>query len=395
MTLTSSGPDALSNLKGQFLASLNHEIRTPLSGVIGMVDLLLETELTGDQKEYLDDARTCAENLLEILNSTLEYSALSAHQVVLEEAEFPVRSMLDGLLDDFAFKAKAKGLSFTREFCLNTPEVAYGDALRLQQIVSQVVSNAIKFTSQGQVEVGVSVSRIDDSEFLLNVGVRDTGIGISQDNQERIFDSFHQLETGLARRYTGMGLGLAVAQKLLELMNGKIHVSSRLGYGSEFSIHIPLQSARENMANQRPARAAGGEFRILVVEDNAIAQTITRNILQRRPYRVTCASSGPAALQAARNDRYDLVLMDLQMPEMDGFEVAERIRNLPGYSDTAIVALTANNSPEYRELCLRRGMRGFLSKPVQASELLRTVEAVLPRLGESLPPPSSKEKIAV
>ncbi|MGI8744956.1 MAG: ATP-binding protein [Bryobacteraceae bacterium] len=273
MSRITTSPDELSTLKEEFLASLNHEIRTPLSGVLGMVDLLLETELTGEQKEYLDDARMCAENLLEILNSTLEFSALSADQVALEEAEFSLRSMLDGMLDDFAFKAKAKGLRLIRNFSPDAPEVACGDALRLQQIVSQLVMNAIKFTNQGEVEVSVGVSRIEDSAFVLNVKVRDTGIGISEDKLDRIFDSFRQLETGLARRYTGMGLGLAVTQKLVQLMRGEIGVNSKPGHGSEFSVHIPLGTVHEQI-NPQVETGAIREFRFLARENRPVAETL-------------------------------------------------------------------------------------------------------------------------
>lgn len=343
-----------------------------------MLDLLLETELTAEQKEYLDDARLCAENLLEILNSTLEFSALAADQVVLEEAEFPLRSMLADLLDDFEDKARGKALRLLRHFSPDVPEIAFGDALRLQQIVSQLVANAIKFTTRGEVEVKVSTGPVEDSRILLSVKVRDTGIGISEDKLDRIFDSFRQLETGLARRYTGIGLGLAVTQKLVQLMSGDIGVSSRIGEGTEFSLDIPLHWSRETTT--RPAAGSGSvhRFNILVVEDNPIAQIVALHVLHRRPYHVYCASSGPEALQAARNDRYDLVLMDLQMPEMDGFETAGRMRDLAGYRNTPIVALTANCSAEYRDQCFRRGMQGFISKPVQSSELLRTVESFLP-----------------
>lgn len=341
-----------------------------------MVDLLLETSLTGEQKEYLDDARVCAENLLAVLNATLEYSALSADLVTIEEADFSLRAMLNHSLADFGGEARAKGLRLTANFAPDVPEVAFGDALRLQQIFGHVVGNAIKFTAQGGVDVEVCVARLDESAFMLKLNICDTGIGIAEDNLNDIFDSFRQLETGLARRYTGMGLGLAVTRKLVTLLNGEVAVTSRLGYGTQFRIGISLKTAREQALPLRVV-AAPKPIKILLVEDNRVAQTVAVHFLRRLPYQVDTATSGSAALDAAKQNQYSLILMDLQMPGMDGFETAVRIRNLPGYGGIPIVALTANSSPEYRDMCFQIGLQGFLAKPVEASELLETVETLL------------------
>ena len=376
MNATAPNSDQLSALKGDFLASLSHEIRTPLSGVIGMVDLLLETTLTGEQKEYLDDARLCAENLLGVLNSTLEFSALSADQVSVEEADFPLRAMLNNSVADFDSKAAAKGLRLSTLFAAEVPQVAYGDALRLQQIFGHIVGNAIKFTSQGGVAVEVSVADRDESGFTLNVNIRDTGIGIAQENLDKIFDSFRQLETGLARRYTGMGLGLAVTRKLVALLNGDVVVDSRLGQGTEFRISIPLMAAREQTAHPRIVSKIE-PARILLVEDKLFAQTAATHFLRSIAHAVDTADSGSAALDAAAKARYGLILMDLGTPGMDGFDTATRIRNLPGYSGVPVVALTASDSHERRDLYLKNGFQGFLAMPAQASELLKTVRTLL------------------
>jgi signal transduction histidine kinase len=241
VTSVSATTDEIGTLKEEFLASLNHEMRTPLSGILGMVDLLLETGLTSEQREYIDATRQCAESLLEIMNSTLEFSALSADQVVLEESEFPLRSILSGALDEFAFKAKAKGLRMIRSFAPDVPEIVIGDALRLRQLLSQVTGNALKFTSRGEVEVSIGASPLEDGNILLSLVIRDTGIGIPQEKLSQIFDPFRQLESGLSRRYTGMGLGLALTQKLVNLMHGQVSVRSQVGKGTEFSITVPLQ----------------------------------------------------------------------------------------------------------------------------------------------------------
>ena len=376
MSLATANSDELSTLKGDFLASLNHEIRTPLSGVLGMVDLLLETPLTSEQKEYLEDARVCAESLLAVLNATLEYSALSADLVSIEEADFSLLSILNDALTDFGYKARAKGLRLTANFAPDVPEVAFGDGLRLQQIFSHVLGNAIKFASQGGVDVEVRATWLDESGLLLKLNICDTGIGISEANLNHIFDSFRQLETGLARRYTGMGLGLAVTRKLVTLLNGEVAVTSRLGQGTQFGITIPLKTAREQA---HPLRVVPdlNPIRILVVEDDRVAQTVTVHFLRRLPFQVDTAASGSAALDSAKKNQYSLILMDLQMPDMDGFETAVRIRNLPGYAGVPVVALTANYSPEYRDMCSQYGFQGFLTKPVVASEFLKTVETLL------------------
>jgi CheY-like chemotaxis protein/two-component sensor histidine kinase len=382
LSLAATSSDELSTLKGDFLASLNHEIRTPLSGVLGMVDLLLETNLTGEQKEYLDDARSCAETLLAILNSTLEYSALSAELIRIDEADFSLRAMLNETLADFGYKAKLKGLQLTANFAPEVPELAFGDALRLQQIFTHVLSNAIKFTPQGNVDVRIGAAEFAQSGFKLQLDIRDTGIGIAPAHLDHIFDSFRQIDTGLARRFSGLGLGLAVTRKLVSLLNGNIAVKSELGQGTQFSIAIPIHTAREQ-AIPVGMIADLHSTRILIVEDNPVAQTVAVHILRRLPYRVDVATSGVAALEAAQKNHYSLILMDLQMPDMDGFETAERIHSLPGCSAIPIIVLTANYSQDYREMCFQRGFQGFLSKPVQASDLLKTVEALLATSGGS------------
>ena len=376
MSLIAANSEQLSAMKGDFLASLNYEIRTPLSGVLGMVDLLLETPLTAEQKEYLDDARLCAENLLAILNATLEFSALSADRVTLDEDDFCLRAMLSTAVADFGYKARAKGLRLTTHFAPDVPEIAFGDALRLQQILVHVVSNAVKFTSHGEVAVNVSVRDVAESGFLLRLHICDTGIGISADNLSHIFESFQQVETGLARRYTGIGLGLAVTRKLISLLRGEVEVKSRLGEGTHFWIGIPLKTARE----QAPVSRMSGPLtttRILIVEDDRVAQTVAVHVLKRRPYDVETVSTGAAAVHAASQAEFGLILMDLQMPDMDGLETALQIRKLPGYADVPIVALTANYSQEYRAKCFDQNLQGFLAKPVGSSELLDTVEKLL------------------
>ena len=371
--------DELLDVQGQFLASLNHEIRTPLSGILGMTDLLLETPLTEDQREYVGATRVCAENLLEILNVTLEYSALSANRVLLEETEFSLRDTLHGVLGEFAAKAEAKGLRLVRSLDGSLPEMVVGDPQRLRQILWHLVANGVKFTREGQVEVAASAVAGLDRLVKLTLRVHDTGIGIAPDQLAAIFESFRQLETGLSRNHGGLGLGLAVAQKLIALLDGSITVDSELGKGSVFSVTLPFKLPTETSAGQVVVEKTRG--RVLVVDDNSIAQTIAAHALRRQSFEVECAGTGRLAFQAASKTRFDVILMDLQMPGWDGFETVQQIRQLPGYRDTPVIAVTANCSDDYRARTIRCGMQDFLAKPVRTRDLVQAVEKqLLPEL---------------
>jgi len=364
----------LDHLKGLFLASLNHEIRTPLSGILGMSDLLLETNLDDEQREYVNAARLCAESLFEILNATLEYSSLEAGQFRLEDGEFSFKEMLDSTLNQHALRAQAKGLRLFSTLEAGLPETMLGDAPRLRELLGHLISNAIKFTHSGHVEL--RVTRDPHAADWMVIEVCDTGIGVPANRLDAIFESFRQVDAGLSRTYPGLGLGLALVRKLTELMNGRVEVASSPGKGSTFTVRLPLRQPAE--PPQEPVLPLGG-FRpaILAVEDNPVGLTVLRHALVRRNVEVDCAMSGAAALEAATKRRYDLVLMDLQMPEMDGLETTQAMRKLPGYATVPILALTANSSDEIRARCLHAGMQAFLSKPVEAKELWSLVSKFL------------------
>ncbi len=377
----SAGEETLDRLKGLFLASLNHEIRTPLSGILGMTDLLLETPLSSEQQEYVSTTRACAENLFEILNATLEFAALSAGRLVLDESEFSIAEVLDSTVHAYYTKARAKGLRLVSTLDEQLPETLLGDAPRIRQMLGHLVANAVKFTSDGQVEVRATLSLLPDGREALELAVADTGIGIEDEKLANIFESFKQLDSGLSRTYSGLGLGLALAQKLAGLMEGRISVDSKVGLGSTFRILLPLRHAaleepRPHEIAPLPAQAATRA--VLVVEDNEVGQQVLRHVFSRQPYQVDFASTGRGAVAAARARQYDLILMDLQIPDMDGFETTDAIRGLAGYQKVPVLALTANSSDEYRRLCLQRGLQAFLSKPIQAQELLGAVRRFLP-----------------
>lgn len=362
-----SQENELDHLKGLFLASLNHEIRTPLSGIMGMADLLLETSLDDEQREYVNAARLCAESLFEILNATLQYSSLEAGQFHLDESEFSLKETLDSALTQHALRAQAKGLRLYSTLEAGLPETMLGDAPRLRELLGHLIANAIKFTHSGSVELRVTLDRKAPAEQWVTIEIRDTGIGIPGDRLDVIFESFRQVDGGLSRGYPGLGLGLALVRKLAALMNGRVGVESTLGKGSTFIVQLPIRQAPEPVHETLPRL----DFRpsILAVEDNPVGLTVLRHALERRNVEVECAESGPQALRAAAKRRYDLVLMDLQMPEMDGIETAEAMRKLPGYESVPILALTANSSDEVRARCRQVGMQAFVSKPVEPPEL--------------------------
>ena len=373
MTVSASAHEEIEQLKGTFLASLNHEIRTPLAGIMGMADLLLETNLDEEQREYVSAARLCAENLFEILNATLEYTALEAGQIVLDDSEFSLREMLNSALAQHQAKAQAKNLPLSLLIDPNLPETMLGDAPRLRELLGHLIANAIKFTHSGKIEVRVLPEGPSLQSSCLLIEVRDTGIGIAPEQLDTIFQSFQQGERGLSRGYPGLGLGLALARKLATVMNGEILVESQQGVGSCFTARLPLRPAPADRGGRNPLPPAAPGPIILAVDDNPVGLTVLRHALQRHGMQVDCAASGREALDAASRRRYDVVLMDLQMPEMDGLTAAVEMRKVAGYATTPILALTANFSDEVREQCRAHGMQAYLSKPVESSELLKAL----------------------
>ena len=363
-------------LKGQFLAGLNHELRTPLSGVIGMTDLLAETTLQGEQVEYVEAIRECAAQLLEALNALLDYSAISAGHTQAQNVEFALLDLLENLASDASAKAQAKGLRLITDWDSTLPESIIGDERYLRQILHQLLRNAIKFTARGEIRVSADVEA-GPSGGRLRVQIVDTGIGIPEDKLRLIFQAFRQLDCGLARAYSGLGLGLALSDRLIRVMGGEIAVESTLGRGATFTIRLPLAIP---MTAGKPLPITNRDRRrplILVVEDSKISQRVVEHILERAECDVLIADNGESGIRLVATRPIDLVLMDLQMPGMDGFAASTAIRNLPGGHDIPILALTANYSDEHRAICREVGMQGFLSKPINREELMSALQTQL------------------
>ncbi len=364
----------IDRLKRQFLAALNHEVRTPLSGILGMTSLLEQSNLDVEQKEYVQLTKACAEELYSVLSATLEFTALAAGDSQLDNSEFLLQEAIESLAAQWLIKARQKGISFFLKISDDVPEAARGDELRFRKLLQHLLSNSVKFTEKGHVEMAVwfepHVS--DSSRFLLSLSIKDTGIGMDGEQIGKIFESFEQLESGLARRYSGLGLGMTLAQGLTKELGGDLKVESKMGEGSVFSFSLPLGYSNLETTFVKPA-----ERQVLVVDDNEAARKVAEAYLKRGGYKVTLALDGADALKIAASRRFDLVVMDLQMPGMDGIETTTRLRGISGYERTPVLALTANAGDEYRILCLSQGMQGYLPKPVDSELFLRTVRQLL------------------
>jgi PAS domain S-box-containing protein len=373
--------------KSQFLANMSHEIRTPMNGIIGMTALALDGPLTPAQAECLDTIRSQAESLLTIVNDILDFSKIESRRVELESVPFTLAHALGEVVRPLAVRAREKGIALTSAIAADVPPRILGDPVRLKQIVTNIASNAVKFTEQGSVAIAVTVERRAEGPMTLHLSVADTGIGIPAEKQAAIFDPFRQVDGSMTRRFGGTGLGLAIASTLVELMSGRITVDSAPGRGTTFHVALPVAAAGEDVETEsavsaavaaaaRRAAAPARKARILVAEDNLVNQRVAAALLTRRGHAVTVVNNGREAVDALQREPFDLVLMDVQMPEMDGFEATAAIREME--RDTGrrvrIVAMTAHAMSGDREHCLAAGMDDYLSKPIDQRSLYDVVE---------------------
>jgi two-component system sensor histidine kinase/response regulator len=393
-----SAAEAASRAKSEFLANMSHEIRTPLNGVIGMTRLLLDTPQREDQREYTEIARSCGESLLAVLNDVLDFSKIEAGEMVLEQIDLDVSTLVRQSVDAVALRAGEKGLELVVDVDPAVPMTLRGDPTRLRQVMLNLLSNAVKFTDQGTVRIGVR-QLPGGPDIRLRFEVTDTGVGLSHEQRSRLFSPFVQADATTTRRFGGTGLGLSICRRLIDLMGGCIDVESAPGMGSCFWFEVSLPKVFSSMPEStdrvhRPVRRGDDRRdyrpvlpqvslqgrRILLAEDNEVNQKITRRVLERVGATVAVVDTGQAAIEYLVSSSVDAVLMDCQMPVLDGYEATRRIRQGaagPQAAGLPIIAVTAHALTGDRERCLAAGMSDYLTKPINPAAVLASLAALL------------------
>jgi CheY-like chemotaxis protein/nitrogen-specific signal transduction histidine kinase len=377
--------DASNHLKSMFLANISHEIRTPMNGIIGMYNVLKQTNLTEEQQEFLDIINLSGNNLLTIIDDILDLSKIEAGQLILEENHFNLSDEVNAVLDLLEMKAKGKGIKLYTSFQNQIPNAYIGDQARLKQILINLTNNAIKYTKEGSVTIKIEAEKVEKEHCEMKFSIIDTGIGISKQGQEKLFKAFSQIDSTTTRKYGGTGLGLAIAKNLTTLMGGDIGVESEEGKGSTFWFTAKMMRNQDKadliQKNVAPVKEKEVKpLNILLVEDNLLNQKFAIATLRKEGHKIDIAENGKIAINLYKKKKYDLILMDIQMPVMDGIEATKEIRKIEMSKkikeQTKIIAITAYVMERDRSMCLGAGMNEYLAKPFKPNDLIHLINSL-------------------
>jgi PAS domain S-box-containing protein len=377
--------ESANQAKSTFLANMSHEIRTPMNGIIGFVELLGDTEMSEQQRNYLENVQNASKNLMNILNDILDLSKIESNKMALESISFSIRKTVESVVAMFYQQAKMKDLDILTKVDENLPQHVKGDPTRLHQVLANLVSNAIKFTSKGEVTLRITADEYRDSNtHMITIEVQDTGIGIKDIHLDKLFQTFSQIDESHTRLYGGTGLGLKITKTLVELMDGSIEVRSEYGTGSTFIVRLPFERAENSIPNTKKHKTISKSSKkskeqlspkILIAEDQKMNQDIMVALIEKKGIYCDVASDGLEAVERFKQESYDLILMDCQMPGIDGYKASKNIRNLGG-DQPKIIAMTAFAMKDDEKKCLDAGMDGYLSKPIDLDQLEKIIEDI-------------------